>query len=336
MGRANFINCMARALRKLGHEVIPLSDEYLYGIVPQYDFVNCFHDKKPINIKQIEYEFSPDFIYVEQMYFRLDVSEIECPVIYQHREYTHFPDIVDPDILLASYYWRLRAFEFYYPYEYHKIPYKDYLYVAVDSDVVTPNDEKSMPGITHIGLHIPMWQFREANGPFGDMVMESQEVFWDICVDEGYVHYVPEGLSGPDFIKMVGRCEALLYDAGRFAGLSRRLFEAMLSKTLCIVRVHTNLQANLYKEVGLTDEMCVFVRTPEDVGELNITEDQRQAMVDKAYDWVVTYHTYDVRAKRLVEIFREFEDGLRVGARFMGWGLKHKIEIQDGQPAITQ
>lgn len=330
----NFINCMGQELENLGHKVIYLSDDYLYKIVPQYDFMNCFHDKKPINIKQIEYEFDPDFIYIEQMYFRLDRSEIKCPVIYQHREYTHFPDVINPDILLASYHWRLRAFEFYLPWEYINIPYKDYNYVAVDVNTVKPIEEKTERGIYHIGLRIPMWQFREANGPFGDMVMENQEIFWNECIDKGYVNNIPEGLDRRDFIIMLGRCEALLYDAGRFAGLSRRLFEAMASKTLCIIRVHTKLQENLYKEVGLTDEMCYFIQKPEDVGKIEFTEEERKIMADKAYEWVIANHTYEVRARELIEKFEEFKSGTIKTARFMGFGLKHKITFEEGQYVV--
>lgn len=337
--RYNFINCMGYELGKLGHEVIYLADDYLYKIVPQYDFINCFHDKKPINIKQIEYEFDPDFIYIEQMYYRLNRDEVKCPVIYQHREYTHFPDIVNPDILLASYFWRLRAFEFYLPWEYHNIPYKDYNFVAVDTVTVKPVDEKTLDGITHIGLRIPMWQFREANGPFGDMVMENQEIFWAECIDKGYCRHIPHGLNTKDFITMLGRCEALLYDAGRFAGLSRRLFEAMASKTLCIIKVHTKLQENLYKKVGLTDEMCYFIQKPDEIKDIlkewhadkEIAEVTRKAKTNRAYEWVIANHTYKVRAKELIKKFEEFKDGITKDYKFMGFGLKHKITIEEGE-----
>lgn len=334
VGKYNFINCMGRALERLGHTIIYLSDDDLYEMVPRYDFINCIHDKKPINIKQIQYKYDPDFIYIEQMYYSLDVSEITCPVIYQHREYTHFPDILNPDILLASYHWRLRVFEFYHPWEYNNIPYKDYNYVAVDTEIIKPVEEKTEMGIWHIGLSIPMWQFREANGMFGDMVMEDQEVFWDKCIDEGYVHYCPTGLKGQEFIKQLGRTEALLYDAGRFAGLSRRLVEAMASKTLCVVRIHTKLQENFYKEIGLTDEMCFFIHTPEDVGKITYTEEERKVMAEKAYDWVIKNHTYDVRAKNVLRIVEEFNRGVKHGARFMGYALKMKVRFEGDHVVI--
>ncbi len=329
-GKRNFIVCMARELRGLGHNVIELSNDVLYNSVPQYDFENCFHNKKPINIKFIQYKYDPDFIYVEQMYMRMDISEITCPVIYQHREYTHFPDIVDPDILLATYHWRLRIFELYHPWEYHNIPYKDYNYCAVNDDECKPVEKKTQEGITHIGLMIPMIQFRLANGPFGDMVMEDQEVFWEKCTASGYINTIPVGLLPDEFLDMVGRCEALLYDAGRFGGISRRLFEMMALKTIPIIRIHSNMQLQLYKEIGLTEEICFFVQTVEDIGKIKFTEEERKTMADKGYEWVIKNHTYKVRAKELVEKYEEFKSGVKKQMKWMGYALKKLVQIEDG------
>lgn len=333
IGRYNFSNSLARGLERLGHEIYQFSYDVLYKIIPQYDLENCLHFKKPINIKQIQYECDPDFIFIEQTYYRYDISEVTCPVIYQHREYTHFPDITNPDILLASYHWRLQAFEYYYPWEYHNIPYKDYLYVAVDDHIIKPQEKKTISGITHIGSQVPMWQFRQANGPFADMVMEQQEKFWEECIDEGYVGHIPTGLSGEDFLNMLGKCEAVLYDAGRFAGFSRVLIEAMAKKTLCVVRIHTPTQKTLYERLGLTDEMCFFVETPEDVGKIKFTEEQRKEMTEKAYEWVISNHTYDVRARQLIEMFEKFKAGEKKQLKFMGWALRHKA-IHEGDGVI--
>ena len=336
IGKFNFILCMAREFRRMGHKVIELSLDDLYAMVPMYDFEDCLHNKKPINLKDIEYRYSPDFIFIEQMYNKFDVSEIDCPVIYQHREYTHFPDINNPDMLLASYYYRLRAFESYHPWEYYNIPYVDYNLVAVDTYICKPVEKKTVKGITLIGLAIPMWQFRTANGIFGDMVMEDQEEFSQECIDNEYVAHIPTGLMNDDFLDMTSRCEAILFDAGRFGGLTRRLFEAMAMKTLCVVRVHTNLQKQIFKEAGLTDEMCFFVNTPEDVGKIKFTEKQRKEMIEKAYDWIIKNHTYKIRAREMLEKFEEFKNGIKKKPRFMGWKMTKKISLDTGQPVLDE
>ena len=334
IGKYNFILCMAREFRRMGHKVIELSLDDIYAIVPMYEFTDCLHNKKPINLKEVEYKYNPDFIYIEQMYNSFNINDIDCPVIYQHREYTHFPDVLNPDMLLASYYYRLRPFEFYHPWDYHNIPYVDYNLVAVDTNLCKPVEEKTIEGVTLIGLAIPMWQFRTANGIFGDMVMEDQETFSDKCIADGYITYIPTGLVNDDYINMTGKCEAILYDAGRFGGLTRRLFEAMAMKTLCVVRVHSKLQEYIYKENGLTDEMCIFIKTPEDVGKVKFTEEERKTMVEKAYEWVTKNHTYEVRARQLLEKVKEFEDGIRKKPRFMGFKMTKKISLDTGQPVL--
>ena len=331
IGRRNFILGMARELRKMGHTVIELSIDMLYEMVPMYDHVNCFHQKKPINIKLVQYLHDPDFIYIEQMYERLNIDEVTCPVIYQHREYTHFPDILNPDMLLGSYHWRLRSFELMAPWKYSNIPYVDYCLVAVDADECKPIEEKTMAGIVHIGLAIPMFQFRSANGMFGDMVMEDQEKFIEEIIKFDNITNVPVGLLGKEFVDMLGRCEAVFYDAGRFGGLTRRLFEAMALKTLCVVRIHTNLQKQIYKEAGLTDEMCFFIETPEDISKVKFTEEERKTMADKAYEWVMENHTYEVRAREFIEQYNEFKEGVTKKPRFMGFALKKRIYLDKGQ-----
>ena len=322
--------------------MIEIPEDELYKMVPMYDHINCFHNKKPINIKDIQYRHDPDFIYIEQLYQRLNIDEITCPVIYQHREYTHFPDIRNPDMLLASYHYRLRAFEFYLPWEYHNIPYVDYNLIAVNTDEVKPVEKKTLEGITHIGTSLPFWQFREAGGPFGKMVMDSQTEFWDECIDKGYCSHIPAELKGKDYIDMMSRCEALLYDAGRLNIFTRRLVEAMTAKTLLIIRVYTGYQKNVYKEMGLTDEMCYFIQKPEDIKNIlkewradeEIAEVTRKAKVNRAYEWVIKNHTYKVRARELLEKFEDFKKGHKKTKKFMGFALKHKIEFEEGKVVV--
>lgn len=317
-GKTHFVNCLAKEWRKIGHTVIEMSYEDLYTIPPSYDFRDCFSYKKPISIRFIEYIHNPDFIFIEQMYYRLDRSEVKTPVIYQHREYTHFPDLVDPDILFASYPWRLHAFEFYLPWEYHNIPYIDYNFVAVDTDQFKPVEEKIIKGISYIGWTFPFWQFAEANGPWAHMVISDQEAFLQECLDKECVHYIKEGLDHDAFREMVGQCEALLVDSGYYGAFGRRLIEPMMLKTLTVVRIHNRMQEDFYEEMGLTEEMCYFIRRPEDIKNIKWTEEERKAKVEKAYEWV-QQHTYKKRAEEVLEKFEDFKSGTKKHPDYMGW-----------------
>lgn len=333
IGEYNMANCLGRQWEKLGHKVFYYTPDDFRSHIEMYDMEDCFHFKKPINIKFIEYETSPDFIFIEQTYYQLDISEINCPVIYQHREYTHFPDIASPDILFASYPYRLHAYEFYRPYEYHKCQYRDYNLVAVDFDLIKRNDKKIFKGIQYLGWALDMWQFAEANGPFARFVIEDQAGFKEECINNGLVQYM-EGGSQKRFLDLLGKSEALLFDDGCMNGFGRRIVESMASGTLCIIRIHSKAQKDFYKSIGLTEDMCYFVESVEDVGKIKWTDEEYKKKVNNAYDWIIEHHTYFVRALEVLKKFEEFKNGKKKKPYFMGSARILDFSINDGEVVI--
>lgn len=334
VGRFNIANCLVKYWKKEGHEVVELSMSDLYKIIPSYDFDECIRIKKPINIKMIEYQYSPDFIFIAQMYYRFDRNDVKTPVIYQHREYTHFADILKPDMLFAPYPYRLEIFNLYHPYEFNKILYRDYNLVAVDLDYHEPKENKELFGIYHIGLGVETWQFAEVNGPFSQMAYEDMDYFTHECVDNGYCEDIPTGLDVVEFHKMLSRCEAILINNGRFNILGRRIFEAMASKTLCVIRIYNEKQEDFYKEIGLTEDICYFIHTPKEVGDVKYTKEEWKTKVNNAYEWVCKNHTYEVRAREVLEKFEEWKNGVEKKPEFMGYAL-HNTMSSDGKGGVT-
>ena len=277
--------------------------------------------------------YNPDFIVVEQTYNRFDISEVKCPVIYIHREYTHFVDIETPDMLLGSYPNRLQTFEFYNPWNYNQIQYQDDLYVAVDQNDYNPNRDKIIKGITMISWSTNPYNFANANGIFARMVIEDQVAFYQDCIKKGYITYVKGG-NGARYKDLLEQCEAVLIDGGYINGFGRRLFEAMASKTLCIIRVHGVKTMEIYKNMGLTDEMCYFIYNPEDIPAMYTKQakERRLEKIEKAYEWVTNNHTYDIRANQLIEKFEEFKNGKIKKVKFMGYATHSDgVEIQSGE-----
>lgn len=318
---------MTKYWRREDHEIIELEIGDIYKTIPPYDFLECIKRKKPISLKLIEYEHSPDFIFIEQLYLRFDVTDLTVPVIYLHREYTHFADVLNPDILFAAYPYRLETFELYHPYEYSKIPYRDHNYMAVDLEYHEPNENKEMFGIYHIGLQIEIWEFAKANGPFAEMAYEDMAYFAHECIDNGYCKSIPTGLQAVEFHKRLSQCEAILLDNGRFNTLCRRFFEAMASKTLCVIRIYNKDQERLYKEIGLTEDMCYFIHTPEDVGKISYTKEEWKSKIDKAYEWVCKNHTYEIRAREVLEKFEEWKNGVKKEPFFMGYIIRCGVSL---------
>jgi hypothetical protein len=334
MGENNFIKRLGFEWKKMGHEIVEIRMAELYDYIPMYDLTECFKEKKKIPIRFIDHKHNPDFIMVEQTYNRFDTEGITCPVIYQHREYTHFPDIEDPDILFGSYPNRLSTFEIYHPYQYSKIPYCDDNFVAVYPENFNPNREKIIKGITMLGWLVNPFSFAEANGVWAGVVIEDQVAFYQECVQKGYMKYINGG-KFDRYRDLLEQCEAILIDGGSVNAFGRRLFEAIASKTLCVVRVHNKATKDVYDNMGLTSEMCYFVYNPDDflmiLNDWDITSKRRENMTEKAYEWMINNHTYEIRAKETLEKFEEFQAGVKKKEKYMGAAPHSEVRIEDGK-----
>lgn len=336
-GENNFAKCLAREWKLMGYDTIEVNLDVLTECIPMYDMENCFRFKKPIDIKHIQYLNDPDFIFIEQTYNKFDISNVTCPVIYQHREYTHFPDIDTPDILLSSYPFRIQFFEQYNPWNFHNIKYRDENFVAVYPPFFPPVKNKVLKGISYMGWSMPPDNIIDANGVVAKMVIEDQMNFMEECRKKGVTFVKGEG--GPDHYKdMLGKMEAVIIDGGFINGFGRTMFEAMAMKTLCIIRIHQKDHMNYYKKIGLTEDMCYFIRTSDDITEIleewraddNIAEVTRIAKAERAYEWVMENHTYEVRAKEVIRKFEAFKNGETRKPYYMGYARRLRMELKDG------
>lgn len=333
-GKNNFANCLAEEWKKAGHIIHEISLNNIEASIPPYDAEACLYWKKPINIKYIEYRYDPDFIFIEQMYNRFDISEVNCPVIYQHREYTHFPDVDRPDILFGSYPWRLHAFEFYRPWEYHNIPYIDYNLVGVNIDEFKPVEKKIFKGVSWFEGALPLWRFAGANGPWAKMIIEDTAIFTEACSTDGYVRRM-DPMIWFEFRDKMSQCEAILIDTGYLGDFGRTIIESMACKTIPVIRIHHKDQRVFYKNIGLTEDMCFFIETPEDVEKVIFTEEERISKSELGLKWVVKNHTYKKRAQEVITKFEEYKSGMRKKPLFMGYRNIQTIKVGDGGVCIT-
>jgi hypothetical protein len=335
IGLNNFAKCLAREWKLLGHEVIEVHPDIIYEAMRPYETEDCHRFKKPINLKLLQYRHDPDFIFIEQMYERFDTSEITCPVIYQHREYTHFPDVYEPDMLLASYPNRIQIYELYNPWGYHNCKFRADNFVAVYPPFFPPNEKKTIEGISYMGWGAPAQHFINANGPIARMVIEDQVGFWEECRKYGMTFI--KGQGGKEHYKeRLGSMEAVVIDGGYINGFGRTLWEAIVMKTLCVCRIHNDQIARYYKKIGIDESMVYFIHEPSDIAVLLEDWDseekvkERAEMVEKAYNFVLENHTYETRARETLDMFEEFKGGGTRMPRFMGYAKRVNMELKDG------
>ena len=80
------------------------------------------------------------------------------------------------------------------------------------------------------------------------MVIEDQVSFYQEAIKAGTVTYI----NGGRFVRykeLLEQCEAILIDGGYINMFGRRLFEAMASNTLCIIRVFGTQSKAIYKNI---------------------------------------------------------------------------------------
>lgn len=304
-GTNNFHVRMKHELKKMGHEVTFIHSDEALQFVQSYELLEVQNNHKPISLKPFEYKYNPDVIMVDQTYrvFKND-CENTAWVVYRQREFTHFPDMLNPDVLYQGYPMRNEVFKMYYPYEYSKINIKGNLFCAVDPELFpVPNQEKSFKGLQDIGWNVKYWQLATCNGPFAKVFIEEQERFSRECRKEGLVNSWEAPIDFDKYREILRNSSAILIDGGYYGWLTRRIFEAAASKTLMVIRIYSPEQLGFYGEIGLNDK-AMFINCIEDIEALPLkieTEVRYNKIVEKAYKWVMENHTYRHRAEQLVE-----------------------------------
>lgn len=307
-GENNFTSQLGIHLSKMGHDVHHVNKTNMFKYVHPYDMTECEQNKKPIPLRPLEYVYSPDFILVAQSYLRWENDCERTPVIYHHREYTHFADLLNPDMLLFGYPCREESYDMYHPYEYSKIKHKRNLFNGVNPQVFFPK-EKTFKGITQIGWSLEPWRFQAVNGPFAYYVIEEQDKFAKEVRKWGQIRDFEEPVDMEHYKELIRTCEAVIVDGGALGWYTRRVFELSACKTVPVIRIFFQKQLDFYKKEGLIDgENCLFFKTIEDLKDIVDNIESRhfnlKEIGEKAYEWSKD-HTYVKVAQKLINLYEE-------------------------------
>jgi spore maturation protein CgeB len=315
----HFITNLRRELKKRGHQTVKVGKAECIKYVPSYDMVRVMDDKLSISLRPFEYHESPDYIFVEQVYYRFKNDTAFTPVIYHNREYTHFPDMTDPDLLLFGYPCREEVFDYYFPFEYSELKreFKVHdLFNAVNLKLFKGDSEVRIKGLVDVGWSQKYWQFACCNGPTAKMVIEEQERFSNYCKKKGYTTRFDAPIEDHKYRELVKFSEAVLIDGGYFGWLTRRIFEAMALKTMVVIRVYSHEQMAFYEKIGLNDgENCILFQFDYqhdiyDIGsvitKINTGIYDRNKIVENAYKWVSENHSYKKRTDEFLELIKKY------------------------------
>lgn len=292
---------MQKALTKLGHSVYFLPFQEINRRYCDSAFKRHYHInmKKPIDLASILPIDHYDIVIVSHIPFVFyNSNRGSTKFLYYHREYLDYPSAINPDIIAYNLpchdeWMRQNAPSLYYT------PVKINLTIAVDPEEWNPSREKDLKGLNYVSC-------------YEDIMAEKRDYAWSQLYGEFLdreKRFTANGcringgryVDTPELKDYIERSEEFLQfmPPGIFA--SRRLLECSVSKTLPIIYIESKASLDYHEDLGFEHrENCMmFNDKPLFESEYDI-----ERLVNNAYDLVLGRHTYNHRAKQILELLQ--------------------------------
>jgi len=259
-----------------------------------------------------------DLIFVEQamFYFKKGVvdetlgwdgHEVETPVVFYHRDLWSEGFMKHPDVDLLLYrFWNHRTSMQYVDRKtWWMTKYKLLFKNAVNPALFNPDKEKEYKGLNFVGTQYPLEKYMTKDFVQHDYYRETYNLVEYCREHEIAVVHDYHDMKFPMYRTILQKCEAMLFVPGKRAYRSRRLFEAAACKVMLVVYCPDEFSKQVYQKDGLKHgHNCVMF---DDVTKLKnvyiLYKNKRKKIVERAYDWVMTQHTFDIRAIELEKVF---------------------------------
>ena len=303
---------LEKALKKLGHTTYFLSRKEIKTRYCQTVFKSNYHltQKYPIDLREILPYEQYDMIIIGHMDFTfLNPKVGSTKIFYIHREALGYPSCMNPDILayndpkLKSYIWH------YYPQLNFGVKNHIDFDVAVDPEEFNPNRKKDLDGLNYVSLDCtPKLHYHR------NMEESLMGAIWDdndkkfierekLFTSNGCRYNGDKFASFDAYKDFMERSEAFLIFTDPSLLGSRRVMEAAACQTLPIIHIE-NIESELYyNRLGFINKLSclMFKEYPKPPNSYSSDE---LKLSKNAYEIVLQNHTYDHRAKQILEILK--------------------------------
>jgi glycosyltransferase involved in cell wall biosynthesis len=314
---------LPKMLASLGCGIVSYIDTFAYANKykeknPEVDITKSFKGDETLPISFYE-EVAPknvkfDCVFIEQNGYNFN-NDIDVPVIYYHRDTPTPLFMKDMDILL----YRFKSMEKEISKQHPKVWGNGCMKV------------KWLNGVDVYGfLHVKKKEFSGINWVGWS---NTFEYYWNFPKQIEYYKFVRHIVEESDKKKLIVRhkapipyskykdilqkSEAVLIVPGNGSYVTRKLYEAAVSKTLIVLWVQNDDAMEIYKNIGLVPNYnCIMFKTIEQLEQikkkwLNIPKKKRE-IVRNAFDWVVSNHTWLNRARELLVIINAYNETKRL------------------------
>ena len=108
------------------------------------------------------------------------------------------------------------------------------------------------------------------------------------------------------------RSEAVLIVPGNEAYVTRRIYEAALSKTLIVLWIQNNEAMAIFRKIGLVSNVnCIMFHTIDQLEQIKNKWDKipitKANIISKAFEWVISNHLWLHRGQELVQLLQLYK-----------------------------
>jgi len=260
-------------------------------------------------IRQLEHV--PELIIIDEpSWFFL--NDVDIPVFYIHREFKRPPKVFYPDIAL---FWHKGVSEYFKsmfaPYWANKVNIISELPPAVDPKKFKLAKQKTRKGICHLAgrEHLDVlknWKELTAKA----LILETKrKVDFVKKLGLSYIHNTVDCLTDEQYRDVLPYCGAIWSLQPSTQYISRRMLDAMVCKTVVYLKLENEEHEKVLESMGLNrNEHYIHVNDLQDLKVLHKTFNYNHhlEMVEKAYNVVISNHSFVNRAKILVEFYKDY------------------------------
>ena len=267
--------------------------------------VNSMHIEKGLELplttilNTLEEGWIPQLIIYDQVNINIR-NNTKIPVFYHHRNYFREPRMFYPSLVwfwhedILNYYKNTFKRNWMAQVQYHEL-----MYIAVNPNLY-PLEKKKYEGINLIG-------FRELPNEIDDMF----EVAPQELLQQEYDKFCTLGLNvfespimDNEYREILPQCEAVWCPLSRRQYTSRRIIEAMVSKTLVVLKLENKRHEEILEKIDFYNgKHYIGVKKLEDIKEVYEKTKNKQKIIENAYEVVLNNHTYENRIDQIIKTY---------------------------------
>lgn len=302
-----------KAFKNLGYEPEYIYSELLQDDIPNKAKYNEFlHRKRLYPLSKVLKRLirKPKLIIIDQLGFSW-LNDVNIPVFYLHSFFKRPPIVFYPDVV----FFRHEAVRIYFerlfaPYWCSKVKHFQIMPIAVDPSKFILH-KKSVKGIASITGRENLFELKTRLELTAIGIIETtlHEIKEFKALGLNYIMGKEEdgGITDEEFRDLLPQLEAIWLHTPRGQYVSRRMLEAMICKTVCIIKIEDKRHEETLKEMGfIAREHYIKIDKLEEMVELHENWDitKYKQMIEDAYTLVLKYHTYECRVQEFLELYQ--------------------------------